>query len=245
MKTYTIPEAITLLRIDQSTLFRWVKAAGMQLQQDPHDKRRSLLTEAQLKHLASARHIAFQLHGKGWQASAATEMHVIQDETTTQMHGVGEITAHLERLETELDALKRLGDLSMVLSALDRLETRIGQIEAQVQEIAAHLQGISNALGSTRKSVQEQQPVSRRTPAKIEYKAVSGTKRIYVTSEEEVPEDAMPLHEFAAQQGIENTKAFWDRVDKIGCYATPHPARPRELVRFVTPVQQQEILSTL
>jgi hypothetical protein len=47
----------TLLQVDQSTLFRWVKAAGMTLQQDPHDKRRSLLTEAQMKQLADARHI--------------------------------------------------------------------------------------------------------------------------------------------------------------------------------------------
>jgi hypothetical protein len=152
MKTYTVPEAITLLQIDQSTLFRWLKAAGMKLQQDPHDKRRSLLTEAQLKQLAYARHIALQKPGRQQQATTAREM-----------HGIAEITAHLERLEKELDALKRLGDLSMVLSALDRMETRIGQMEAQVQEIAAQLQGIYNALGSTRKPVRGPKPLRRDT----------------------------------------------------------------------------------
>jgi hypothetical protein len=58
MKVVTLQEACMLLAIDVSTLYRWIGRAGITIQEDEQDKRRKMITLAQVRHLAKLHHRA-------------------------------------------------------------------------------------------------------------------------------------------------------------------------------------------
>lgn len=199
MNYYTVPEALALLRIDQSSFFRYLKAEGITLQQDPHDKRRRLISASQLQHLATAKHITLHMPTK-------------EQETATPA-----MLAHLERLEQELDALKRLGDLSMILASLDRIEDRLSRMEEQLQPRTRQLQSI---------------------PALPEHDGV--THPIIPT---ELPADSIPHYAFAKQVQL-NERRVRDHIthgiggDKLEAIIRHKPGRPREHEYWFSPDMQ-------
>lgn len=58
MKAITLQDACAILAIDIATLYRWMGRAGVTVQKDEHDKRRRMITLAQVRQLAKLHHRA-------------------------------------------------------------------------------------------------------------------------------------------------------------------------------------------
>lgn len=87
MKPLTLRDACIALDIDETTLYRWCRVAGIHLGTDPYDKRRRTITAAQVNQLSA-------LHHRPLQEIKEPEQETYQD-----------ILTRVERLEEQVTSL--------------------------------------------------------------------------------------------------------------------------------------------
>jgi CheY-like chemotaxis protein/transposase len=116
--SYTLQEAARMLGVDTKTLRLWLGRARLQATRDTVDARRRLLTRDQVDELAR-----IYRHDRA----------VASKSLTTGAHA-GPVSYRVQDHPEQLDELAR--ELTRVAGILERIEARMRQLEAIVQELA-------------------------------------------------------------------------------------------------------------